>query len=169
VLTVNGKVELTVTAPVAPEIVTFDPATIEVTPVLVTFPFRYANPLEYVVVAPLYTNPFVSTFNVPAARDGSRRAELKVEEAVENNPFRNPIVVDVALYEVAEVNGNEALELRVVCRSTPPKAIVPKNPLVEEAYVEENKVEEALVKVCRAVQVLALAMLRDRVLFVPPI
>ena len=40
VLTVNGKVELTVTAPVAPDTVTFDPATIEVTPVLVTFPFR---------------------------------------------------------------------------------------------------------------------------------
>ena len=40
VLTVNGKAELTVTAPVAPDIVTFDPATIDVTPVLVTFPFR---------------------------------------------------------------------------------------------------------------------------------
>jgi hypothetical protein len=49
---VNGKVPLTVTAPVAPEIVMPDPATRDVTPEFTTFPFEYASPLENVVVAP---------------------------------------------------------------------------------------------------------------------
>ena len=147
------------TAPVAPDIVTFDPATIDVTPVLVTFPFRYVKPEENVVVAPEYTRPFVSTFSVPEERDGSLSDELIVEDAVEKNPFRNPRVVDVALYEVAEVNGNEALEFNVVCRSTPPRDNVPKYALVDDAYVEENRVEEALVNVFNAVNVLAVYVL----------
>jgi hypothetical protein len=32
---------------------------------------------------------------------------LNVDEAVENSPFKNPIVVPVALYPVNDVNGNE--------------------------------------------------------------
>ena len=49
---VNGDALFTVTAPVAPDTVTFVPATIEVTPVFVTLPFAYVSPDEYVVVAP---------------------------------------------------------------------------------------------------------------------
>ena len=50
---VNGNARpFTVTAPVAPDTVMFVPATIDVTPVLVTLPFEYARPDEKVVVAP---------------------------------------------------------------------------------------------------------------------
>jgi hypothetical protein len=94
---VNGKVPLTGTAPVAPEIVIPDPATRDVTPEFVTFPFEYDKPLENVVVAPVYTRPFASTASPPADRDGRRRLELNVEDAVEKIPFENPIVVEVAL------------------------------------------------------------------------
>lgn len=58
-------VELIVTAPVAPEIVTFVPATIEVTPVLVTFPAEYAKPDEKVVVATNVFCPFKKASIVP--------------------------------------------------------------------------------------------------------
>jgi len=78
----------------------------------VTFPLRYVRPPEYVVVAPLYTRPLEFTANPPADRDGSLKLELIVEEAVEKNPFRNPRVVDVALYEGKEVNGKAATEVR---------------------------------------------------------
>ena len=52
VFAVYGKVEVTVTAPVAPDMVTPEPATRDVTPVFVTLPFAYAKPDENVVVAP---------------------------------------------------------------------------------------------------------------------
>jgi hypothetical protein len=44
----------------------------------------------------------------------------------------------------------------------------PAKRLVDDAYVEEKSVEEALEKVCRAVQVLALLRLRASVPFAPP-
>ena len=139
VATVNGKVELTVTAPVAPDIVTFDPATIEVTPVLVTFPFRYVKPDEKVVVAPLYTSPLVSTFSVPDDNAGNRRAELNVDEAVENNPPVNPIAVVVPLYPTAGVNGKAKVEN--------PASLLNQDSLTdEEAMVETNPLDPVKAK-----------------------
>ncbi len=46
---------------------------------------------------PMYANPCV--------RDGRYRDELNVDDAVENRPLVNPIVVDVELYPVLTVNG----------------------------------------------------------------
>ena len=43
---------VTVTSPVAPETEIQLPARMEVTPVLVTFPFEYVSPEENVVLAP---------------------------------------------------------------------------------------------------------------------
>jgi hypothetical protein len=45
---------------------------------------------------------------------------------------------------------------------------VPAKRLVDDAYVEEKSVEEALEKVWSAVQVLALLRLRESVPFAPP-
>ena len=43
------------------------------------------------------TIPFDPVYAKPWDRDGKKRLLLKVEEAVENNPFWNPIVVEVEL------------------------------------------------------------------------
>ena len=42
----------------------------------------------------------------PCDRDGRNRDDENVDEAVENRPLENPIVVDVELYPVLTVNGN---------------------------------------------------------------
>ena len=50
--------------------------------------------------------PFVPVKRKPCDRDGKNSDELNVDDAVEKRPLWNPMVVDVALYEVKAVNGN---------------------------------------------------------------
>jgi hypothetical protein len=59
------------------------------------------------------TSPLVPVKAKPWDRLDMKSEELKVDEAVENKPFEKPIVVLVALYEVAPVNG-KAAEVMVI-------------------------------------------------------
>jgi len=68
----------------------------------------YVSPVPAVVVAPLDTSP-PNTASDPLDRDGSLNAPENVDDAVENSPFPNPIVVDVELYPVWTVYGNAKL------------------------------------------------------------
>ena len=63
----------------------------------VNTPLAYESPVPAVVVAPLYTRPFASTPSPPAPSEESRSAELNVDDAVANRPFRKPTVVPVAV------------------------------------------------------------------------
>jgi hypothetical protein len=58
------------------------------------------------VVAIVERSPVEPTYVRPCVSDVSLRAELNVEEAVENTPLSRPSVVDVLLYPVLTVNGN---------------------------------------------------------------
>jgi len=83
-----------VTAPVAPETLMPAPATFDVTPVLVTLPFRYVRPEENVVVAALYTPPVAFTPSPPFVSDEMVR--LVVDADTENVPVLAAKVVVVA-------------------------------------------------------------------------
>ena len=62
------------------------------------------------------TNPFVPVYVNPCVRDGRYRDDENVDDAVENSPLVNPIVVDVDTYPVFDVNGNvEKLASFVSC------------------------------------------------------
>jgi hypothetical protein len=53
------------------------------------------------------TNPFVPVYVNPCVRDGRYREDPNVDDAVENIPFVNPIVVEVDTYpDTVDVNGN---------------------------------------------------------------
>ena len=49
--------------------------------------------------------PFDPVKRKPWVSDGRKSVELNVDEAVENRPFWNPMVVLVALYDVKAVKG----------------------------------------------------------------
>ncbi len=57
---------------------------------------EYVRPVPAVVVAYEPTRP-PYTARLPLVRDVSLSVDEKVDEAVENRPFVNPIVVDVEL------------------------------------------------------------------------
>ena len=54
----------------------------------------------------VFSCPLVPVNANPCDRDGRNRDDENVDEAVENRPLENPIVVDVELYPVLTVNGN---------------------------------------------------------------
>ena len=97
---------------------------------------EYARPVPAVVVAYEPTKP-PYTASPPLVSDVNLKAFENVDEAVENRPPVNPIVVDVELYPVLTVNGKAALELSVVCKSVPPSVIEPAIRLVVLAVMNE--------------------------------
>ena len=66
---------------------------------------EYVSPVPAVVVALLVTNP-LNTASPPLDSDDNLSGPPNVDDAVENSPLVNPIVVDVELYPVCTVNGN---------------------------------------------------------------
>jgi len=52
------------------------------------------------------SSPFEPKYVSPCVRDDIYSAELNVDDAVENSPPPNPMVVDVELYPVLTVYGN---------------------------------------------------------------
>ena len=52
------------------------------------------------------TLPFVPVYVNPCDRDGKKKFPDCVDDAVEKYPLSRPSAVDVALYPVADVNGN---------------------------------------------------------------
>ena len=65
---------------------------------------------DTVVVAVVPTTPVEPMYATPCPRDDSRRGPENVDEAVENRPLVNPIVVDVLLYPACTVNGKPDVE-----------------------------------------------------------
>ena len=61
---------------------------------------------DTVVVAVVLTSPPVPRYATPCPSDDSRSGPENVDDAVENIPLVNPIVVDVLLYPACVVNGN---------------------------------------------------------------
>jgi hypothetical protein len=129
-----------------------------------------------------FTVPPVPRYAKPCERDESRRAELNVELAVENNPPPKPMAVEVELYPATEVNGNTcpaSVEVETVlsapeeptyeypCASEP-RLSVPIYAAVADAYANEPRVVEEFVKVWSAVHVFGLAKFKAIVAFEPP-
>lgn len=54
-------------------------------------------PADTVPVAVVFTKLFDPTYKAPCEREGNLKGPEKLEEAVENNPPKNPIVVEVEL------------------------------------------------------------------------
>src|SRR5574343_1350411 len=97
---------------------------------------EYVNPVPAVVVAYEPTSP-PYTARLPLDSDVNLSVDEKVELAPENSPPVKPIVVEVELYPVLTVNGKAALELSVVCRSTPPSVMLPAIRLVVDAVIND--------------------------------
>ena len=66
---------------------------------------EYVRPVPAVVVAPLDTRPLY-TARDPLDSADSLNAPENVDDAVENRPWLNAIVVLVELYPTLDVNGN---------------------------------------------------------------
>ena len=144
---------LTVTAPVAPEMVMLFPATREVTPELVTAPFAYVSPEEKVVVAtpthwPLLKAKIVPGVGVPKSVDVAIAVGTPVAESwlakSEFPAIEAKETVETAPAAATEIPVPEATDEEAVQVATPlsqPSTWPALPPVTVSADAEEPKTE----------------------------